>query len=78
MSELKKCPFCGNSPVFEATESAGYGGEVKVYFKICCKHCQISYPEEYKIVVGLTEEGEMKYLIDERDLAVESWNKRYE
>lgn len=76
ISELKKCPFCGGDIHFIMVGNGCFCNGVKFYFEIECSKCKIKIPKRYKVVFTLDNNGKIKTVCDERQEAIEKWNKR--
>lgn len=74
--KLKSCPFCGGEVEF-VTDTTGYKAEYRmINFHIRCKDCKIEYPKRYEIGFHLDSHGEIAMDTDERQKALEAWNRR--
>lgn len=79
MYELKLCPFCGLPAEFYRSS---YGTDsdrkaVLFQFYVGCAHCNVFPPEsDGKVVFDIGKDGNLRLLIDEREKAVEAWNRR--
>lgn len=78
MSEdvLKPCPFCGDVPGIEQTES-GYSGTedaITATFQVRCEICGVGF--ERKTRVTLDKDGKPKVLSDGRNEVIRLWNMR--
>lgn len=78
MSEvvLKPCPFCGEVPGIEQTES-GYSGQedaITATFQVRCEICGVGF--ERKTRVTLDKDGKPKVLSDGRKEVIGLWNMR--
>lgn len=79
MYELKTCPFCGLSAEFH---QSSYGTDsdreaVLFRFHVGCVHCNVFPPNsDGKVVFNMDKDGNLRLLIDEREKAVEAWNRR--
>ena len=77
MSELKPCPFCGGKAFFSAKCFSEKGITRVWQFGICCAKCGVETPRsDYKIELSFESNGEVKTPIDEREMALEAWNRR--
>lgn len=74
--KLKPCPFCGGKAHFIATSSGSQFDIRKISFQVECIKCRVSIPRYYKLELHLAESGEIEITVDERNDAVEDWNKR--
>lgn len=73
---LKPCPFCGEVPGIEQTES-GYSGPedaITATFQVRCEICGVGF--ERKTRVTLDKDGKPKVLSDGRKEAIGLWNMR--
>lgn len=77
MEKLKPCPFCGGEAKF-FVKSKSVMGEVRGWqFGIFCSRCDVTTPRrDYKIELSFEGSGEIKTIIDERENAIEAWNRR--
>lgn len=75
-NELRKCPFCGGKAIFKTSSNSSSNHEVGFEFKIECKECGVSLPKLYRMKFCLTEDGVINPFYDDREQAVEDWNKR--
>ncbi len=79
MSNLKPCPFCGGEAVFRVTSTVTRGGGIVGYtFVVGCNRCGISLPKTYTIEFSINEKGELIPNRDDRETALELWNRRAE
>ena len=73
---LLPCPFCGGEAEF-VTDTSGYQNDNRIIgFHIRCKDCKIEYPKRYEIRFHLGGHGGIVTDVDERDIALEEWNRR--
>ena len=77
MPELKPCPFCGGKAVF-VTKSIGHGGGCAIFdFEISCESCSAKAPKAYGCIEFYFDQyGEVKVHKDEKQKAIEAWNRR--
>ena len=78
MSDLKPCPFCGEKAQFE---QRGYGttdlASVRLGFSVRCKKCGAYAPHaDGHISINLSVTGELNIWEDDRNKAIEAWNRR--
>ena len=75
--KLKPCPFCGGEAEF-FEENNGYHsrGNAEWTLGIRCTKCGIKSPHIYRIDVILNKNAEFQFLLDERRVAVDDWNRR--
>lgn len=80
MSDTKNllpCPFCGGKAYFR-TDTNGYQKDNRSFsFRIECQNCKMAFPKTFELVVSLNENGNLKFLKDEREEAAGEWNKRF-
>lgn len=81
MERLKSCPFCGGEAKF-LVKTYMANGVMREYslgysFGICCSKCDITTPKtDYILKFRLNDDGEIELNVDERPLAIETWNRR--
>lgn len=74
---LKPCPFRGGKAEFD-TISTGYRYRTHSFdFVIHCVKCRATSPKTYRLVIDLNSKGLMEVLTDERQAAVDDWNRRF-
>lgn len=73
--ELKACPFCGEEPTMTTVGNTSSNYDVGFDFYVKCYGCGISFPRRYEVRMTL-ENGELRITKDERNKAIEEWNKR--
>lgn len=74
--KLLNCPFCGGEAEFVTTTN-GYQKDSRIIeFHIRCRECKIEYPKRYEIRLRLGSSGEIVTDVDERENALEAWNRR--
>ena len=77
MTELKPCPFCGGEAKFYTKVYTERGITRGWNFGIWCSKCNVSTPKtNYALEIQLDDTGEITTIVDERLLAIESWNRR--
>ncbi|MCM1232313.1 MAG: thioredoxin family protein [Ruminococcus flavefaciens] len=79
MEELKKCQRCGcGNIVFSVINSIGHIEDnfISFIFKIECKNCKSSLPILYHLEIKMGENGEIEIIDDDREVAVEAWNRQ--
>lgn len=77
MKELKPCPFCGGKAKFLVKTFSERGTTRGWLFGISCAECGVETPRsKYKIELSFESNGEVKTPIDEREMAIEAWNRR--
>lgn len=78
MYELKSCQFCGLPAEFYPSSHVTDSDKKTVIFRfyVGCGHCNRFPPDsDGKIVFTMSKDGNLKILIDEREKAVEAWNR---
>ncbi len=74
--ELKPCPFCGGKAKFRPITSSIHGANRGFLFRIECSGCGATLPKQYELEYIFTELGGLKAVVDERETAIKSWNRR--
>ena len=74
--ELKPCPFCGGRADFEIIGNTSNYLEVGFDFIIKCSECGIHNPRRHKVTLLLENSGQISTIIDERQEAIDGWNRR--
>lgn len=74
--ELKPCPFCGGKAVFRVRSNKSSHYSAGFDFEVKCVNCGAKLPKLYTAEFSLTDNGELKFLKDERVTAIEDWNGR--
>lgn len=72
---LMPCPFCGGKANMITTTNGSTRHDVSFTFEIECSECGTCLPWVHELRATL-ENGELKITKDERDKAVEEWNRR--
>ena len=72
---LMPCPFCGGKTNMITIANGSTHHDVSFTFGIECSECGKSLPWVHELRATL-ENGELKITKDERDKAVEEWNRR--
>ena len=79
MTELKPCPFCGGEAKFFVKYFCERGVIRGWQFGIHCFKCNLTTPRtDYQVGVQFNEFGDIVTIVDERDKAIEAWNRRTE
>ena len=75
-TELKPCPFCGGKAVFYVKSHTA--SEMKSYWHIgvYCTKCNLTSPKLYSLTLALGTNAEIQTIEDERQHAVDDWNRR--
>lgn len=75
---LKPCPFCGGKAEFYVKKHIV--SEMKSYWCIgvCCTKCNLILPKLYSLTLALGTNAEIQAIADERQRAVDDWNRRAE
>ena len=77
MKELKPCPFCGGKAEFVTKTNNMQGLERGFSFRIECSKCGVHISRKpYELKLKLGNQGQMETVIDERQLAIDEWNRR--
>lgn len=72
---LMPCPFCGGKANMITIANGSTHHDVSFTFGIECSECGTCLPWVHELRATL-EDGELKITKDERDKAVEEWNRR--
>lgn len=75
-TELKSCPFCGGMAHFRETFNAFQNNFRTVKFQVECCKCHVSIPKTYELEIFFNEKGKIETPKDEREKAIEVWNRR--
>lgn len=75
-TELKPCPFCGGDAEFETKSNLSSHSEVGFDFAVKCSDCGIELPGTYRITFILGMSGQLRTIVDEREKAMDEWNRR--
>ena len=70
-SNLKPCPFCGETPITAINYYRCGGGELELKFSVVCPNCKTS-KSIYKEVEG----KDFGTYIEAMNLAITAWNRR--
>jgi Lar family restriction alleviation protein len=75
--ELKPCPFCGGKAVFSIQKifSLDETDLLSAYIAVRCSECGLRLPGRYRLVVKLTESGDISISNDQQG-AADAWNRR--
>ena len=78
--KLKPCPFCGITPHFKVKSNCLRDTSKGCEFTVFCQGCGIEFPQKYsfEIEFDLANPYGIKIVADEREKAVEAWNRRAE
>jgi Lar family restriction alleviation protein len=77
MAELKQCPFCGGGAAYLIQSNGASGNERGWLFGIVCKKCGVTSPKRnYVLKVSFCTDGQLHTIEDEREAAIEAWNRR--
>lgn len=76
--ELKPCPFCGRKAEFKIRSNLSSHSEVGFDFTIKCSECDIEIPRTYRVTLTIGMSGQINAKIDERQKAMDDWNRRIE
>lgn len=74
MSEIKPCPFCGDSPIVGMEFYESCGSVIRLRATVCCKHCNISQGKVFQA----TDINIMPFVNYEvaMENAINAWNRR--
>lgn len=72
---LMPCPFCGGKANMITITNGSTHHDASFTFGIECSECGTSLPWVHELRATL-EDGELKITKDEREKAVEEWNRR--
>ena len=75
--KLKPCPFCGKKAEFRTNTTGTNGQNFKYRFNIRCRNCGMNSSHIYDVEITFRN-GDFVIIEDERDKAVEEWNRRAE
>ena len=75
--KLKPCPFCGKKAEFRTNTTETNGENFKYRFNIRCRNCEMNSSHIYGVEITFRN-GDFVIIEDERDKAVEEWNRRAE
>lgn len=78
MGELKKCPFCGGKSIFNLIGTRATVKTICYDFIIKCAQCEITSPKAYTLNITLNEDGLIEFIKDDRQIAINDWNRRFE
>lgn len=76
MTELKPCPFCGGKGEIYIVDYDGDKSTRKWWFNIRCGKCLLKQSKVYRLDVRFSKNGDIKTLTDERNKAINDWNRR--
>ena len=76
--KLKPFPFCGGKAKFRTILNYSSHSNVGFDFVIECVKCKTSYSKTYTIRFELGNNGEIKPILDGREIALQAWNRRTE
>lgn len=77
MTELKPCPFCGGEAKIVPKIFSARGISRGWLFGVYCSNCDIALPKtDYRLEIQLDDLGGIMLLDDERQEAIEAWNRR--
>lgn len=75
--KLKPCPFCGKKAEFRTNTTGTNCENFKYRFNIRCRNCGMNSSHIYGVEITFRN-GDFVIIEDERDKAVEEWNRRAE
>jgi Lar family restriction alleviation protein len=76
MNDLKPCPFCGGTAIYETKSNKTTMSGVGFSFTIRCSSCRVCIPKWFDIDIRLNQKGEIDIETDQREKAAEIWNGR--
>lgn len=76
MDKFKGCPWCGGGAYVKILTSVSSSTAVGYEFTIACRGCGATLPGKYHIGFKITETGAISVSPDEREQAVNDWNRR--
>ncbi len=76
-TELKPCPFCGGKAEFNIISTRSTNNTRGFGFKIKCSKCNITNQRVYELLIDLNSKGLIGFPTDERQAAVDDWNRRF-
>lgn len=74
MEILKCCPFCGKVPQFKFLK---LDNEHNILFTIQCSKCEVHLQKVYKIDWYFGFDGDIHTTINQKDKAIQDWNRRF-
>lgn len=75
--KLEKCPFCGGFAGFLITRVYSQAIKHSWEFTVHCTDCGVRLPkEDFRVQVGLNDNGGIVLAPDERQKAADMWNRR--
>lgn len=75
--KLKKCPFCGGLAGFLVIRIYSQAVKHSWEFTVYCTDCGVRLPkEDFRVQVGLNDNGGIVLDPDERKKAADMWNRR--
>ena len=78
MTELKRCPFCGEKAEFFIDDVMSMYVTKSIKVGIRCSKCYASILSNYfETNVFVDDNGDVQSISDGEEKAIEAWNKRY-
>ena len=73
---FSKCPWCGGDARVDIVDYKKGGRQVGFSFWVKCSRCGATKGTTYKIFFELEEDGKIRIIRDEMELAEKDWNMR--
>ena len=80
MEKLKPCPFCGGEAVFNIYSNSTRENNRGWSYDVHCEKCGAFVPNRcsYETIAVMDRDGNILLIKDNRDKAIEAWNRRVE
>ena len=74
---LNPCPRCGGEGAISIFDFGFSGTMVQYRFRVRCEKCgEALHNGVFSVIVELTKEGDLTLRKDEREKAIDAWNRR--